>query len=244
MTTEPVAWSNDAISWHASSGDAGAIAEALYRRTCRVDFDAPGFCVLDPGQEMDSVTFRRLMVTLKRAMASIHEAEAGRTLVYLSAGRFDQQATTRPHLDGGPDECFLMLGYEPSAVRSELEIFDYARCAFDHGLTPDRFLAEHNPMFQRNLERLRPYGTRLPAFGASGYRIVCINNSCAPYSASEPVWQGVLHTATICAPDESAERMIDSTLIAPAPPGTPERIGAEALEAFAPGASDPPGRAR
>jgi len=47
-----------------------------------------------------------MMVDLKRAMARVHESVTGNTLIYLSAARFDQQTTTKPHLDGGPDECF------------------------------------------------------------------------------------------------------------------------------------------
>ena len=117
-------------------------------RTCRHEFDQPGFCLLNAGRALDSMGFRRLMADLKQAMAEIHEARTGNTLVYLSAARFDQQTTTKPHLDGGPQECFLMLGYEPSAVDAKLEIADYSKCAFDLGLTPQEFLAKHNPMFQ------------------------------------------------------------------------------------------------
>ena len=46
-------------------------------------------------------------------------------------GRFDSQTTTKFHLDGAPDEAFLMLGYEASPVRSELAIADYSKAARD-----------------------------------------------------------------------------------------------------------------
>ncbi len=59
---------------------------------------------------------------------------------------FDQQETTRPHLEGGREKCLLTLGYEPSEVDLELEISDYTRCALDLGLSSDEFMAEHNPM--------------------------------------------------------------------------------------------------
>lgn len=232
MNAEPPDWSREAICLRRESSDGESLAAELYRRTCRVDFDQPGVCVVELGPAIDSVGCRRLMVDLKRAMARIHEATTGRTLVYLSATRFDQQETTRPHLDGGPEECLLMLGYEPTAIESELEIFDYARCAFDHGLSPQEFMASHNPMFGAGQEILRPYAMRVPCFSRTKHRIVCINNSSAAWSESEPAWQGVLHTATIPAPDESDRRIVDSTMIAPAPVGTPDAVDDGALDDF------------
>ena len=172
------------------------------------------------------------MVDLKRAMARIQESRTDSALIYLSAARFDQQETTRPHLDGGPDECFLMLGYEPSDVDSELEISDYAKCAFDLGLSPNEFMAKHNPMFQSGYELLRPYSTRIPCFSRNDFQIACVNNSSAPFSQDQPMWQGTLHTATILSPDESARRVINSTMIALAPKGTPDTISESKQKEF------------
>ena len=195
-------------------------------------FFRAGFCLLNAGSELGSQGLRRLMVRLKQEMAAIHEARTGRTLIYVSAARFDQQTTTRPHLDGGPAESFLMLGYEPSAVRSELEISDYARCAHDLGMTPQQFLARHNPMFRSGIELLRPYTTRIPCFSQPNYQIVCINNSSSPYSADRTTWQGTLHTATVVDPDEGQRRVINSTMIASVPLGTPESVSAAELDEF------------
>lgn len=208
------------------------VAAEIYRRTCRVDFDEPGFCVLNLGYDIGSVACRRLMVELKREMAAIHESTTGNTLAYMSAARFDQQETTRPHLDGGPDECFLMLGYEPSAIESEIEIFDYAKCAFDHGLSPAEFMAEYNPMFTAGHEILRPYSTRVPCFSRAEHQIICINNSCSPYSQSRPAWQGALHAATILTPDESERRVINSTMIASVPVCTRDAVDENDLHDF------------
>lgn len=181
---------------------------------------------------MSSVEFRQLMVDIKCEMTAIHFSRMQDTLVYLSAARFDQQETTRPHLDGGPDECFLMLGYEPSEVSSELEIIDYCKCAYELGMTPKGFMAKHNPMFKPGYELLRPYATRIPCFSPSNYQIVSINNSSAPYSAYGSTWQGTLHTATILTPDESKRRVINSTMIARATLGTHDVIDSAILESF------------
>ncbi|WFM72814.1 hypothetical protein [Halomonas sp. CKK8] len=232
MNDDSFTWSRDAICLDPSSWDLRSIAADLYRRTCRVNFDMPGFCVLNLGRDIDSVTFRHVMVDLKRDMAAIHEAATGNMLAYLSAARFDQQESTRPHLDGGPDECFLMLGYEPCAIDSDIEIFDYAKCAFDHDLSPNEFMARYNPMFKPGHDILRPYATRVPCFSNTDYQILCINNSCAPYSESQPAWQGTLHAATITSPDESARRIINSTMIVSVPAGTSDFIDDGQLNDF------------
>lgn len=231
---KPIAinWPRDSICMHPTSRDVSLIAPDVYNRTCRTDFDEPGFCVVNVGPSVDSVAFRRMMVELKCAMTALHASETGNTLIYLSAARFDQQETTRPHLDGGPEECFLMLGYEPSDVDAEVEIADYAKCAFDLGITPNDFLAKHNPMFQSGAEMLGPYSTRIPCFSRTDFQILCINNSSAMFSRNPPTWQGTLHTATILTPDESKRRVINSTMIAPARIGTPDAISESELEEF------------
>lgn len=233
MKFETSTWSPDSICLKPDKADARALAESIYERTCRTDFSQPGFCAVDVGSEIDSIAFRKLMLNVKLEMASIHAVQTGKNLVHLSAARFDQQETTRPHLDGGPDECFLMLGYEPSAIDSELEITDYAKCAFDLGLTPKEFLVKHNPMFRSGFELLEPYATRVPCFSKTSYQIICINNSSAAYSSSEPAWQGTLHTATILTPNEDERRVINSTMIASVPKGTLDAVNVNELNEFA-----------
>jgi hypothetical protein len=41
--------------------------------------------------------------------------------------RFDQQVNTPFHVDNAADQSFLMLGYEPSEIESELHIYKYMR---------------------------------------------------------------------------------------------------------------------
>ncbi|MGN6546809.1 MAG: hypothetical protein ACTHK7_17265 [Aureliella sp.] len=232
MVVASLPWKADQICIKAGNRDVPSLAATLYERTCRTNFDAPGFCLLNLGRGIDSQRFRETMVALKHAMAAIHQAQTANTLIYLSAARFDQQISTRAHLDGGPEECFLMLGYEPSPVESEVAIIDYAHCAWDLGLTPQQFWVKHNPMFQTNLELLEPYATRILCFQPNEFQILCINNSSAPYSPEHPAWQGTLHLATILTPDESQRRVIDSTMIAPAPAGAHDAISDAELKTF------------
>lgn len=232
MTVSVPTWSMCAIcSTLADPFDVDMIAEWVLEAVARTDFDAPGFCVVGLGSEIGSVGCRRAMVDLMRSMSTRHESTTGRSLAYVSAGRFDQQTTTRPHLDGGPDECLLMLGYEASEVDSELEFVDYARCARHLGLTPRVFLERHNPMFEAGRELLRPYTARVPCFARADYQIVCINNSSAPFERGR-TWQGVLHTATIPHPNESQRRVVNSTMIARCDPGTPDDVGEAELSEF------------
>ena len=230
MTDAAPTWSprEYAIAFH----DTFDLAGEAYRRVCRSAFDAPGFCIIDLGPESSSVAMRQAMVALKRELQSILHARSGRELLYLSAERFDQQQTTKFHLDGAPQESILMLGYEPSDVASEVSLADYSRCAHDLGLMPDDFLAAHNPMFPPGAKLLQPYVTKLDAFSNRSFQIVLINNSHAQYSETNGGWQGVLHTATILNPNESKRRVINSTMIGVFPAGTIEAISEQDQEAF------------
>lgn len=125
-----------------------------------------------------------------------------------------------------------MLGYEPTDVDSELRIFDYSKCAFDLGLSPKDFLARHNPMFQVGYEMLLPYSTQIPCFSPTDFRIICINNSSAPFSRDAPRWQGTLHMATILAPDETKRRVVNSTMIAARPANSSESLTEADEQAF------------
>jgi len=230
------AWSEGDFCLAVSAGSAGtqlgALAHAVYDRVCRTDFRAPGFCLLDLGSGTSSQELRRVMMAFKAEMRSIHRARTGRDLVLLSAARFDQQVTTKPHRDGGPDECFLMLGYEPTAVQSELAMSDYSRCAHDMGLTPAEFLEQHNPMLTAGQRLLEKYTTRVVCFGNRSHQILFINNSSAPYADGALTWQGVLHTALIPNPDEAQRRVVNSVMVASVAQGTLEAVSAAEQAAF------------
>jgi hypothetical protein len=209
-----------------------AVAVEVYERVCRTNFIAPGFCLVDLGSAWSSQKFRECMIALKRELRRIHRGRRGCDLVLLSAARFDQQVTTKPHRDGGPEECFLMLGYEPSDVRADILIADYAKCAFDMGITPSEFLDRHNPMFAAGERLLEAYTTRVRCFSNDNYQVLLINNSIAPFSDAAPAWQGVLHTATIQNPDTSRRRVINSLMVASVPLGEAEPVTEREQEGF------------
>ena len=206
-----------------------AAADRIFTAVWRLDFSAPGFCVLDLGPELDSHALRSLMLDLKERLSAIADQRCGTRFAYRSLGRLNQQVTTRFHLDGAPDQSLLMLGYEPSAVQSRLTMADYSRCAADLGIVPKQFLDEYNPMYRQGEARLAGYQTELPAVAEGQSRIVLINNSSLPFSMSHPNPLGVLHQAEIPHPNASHRRVINSIMLRV---GDTEEIDADALQRF------------
>ena len=86
----------------------------IFERVCRRDLSQPGFVLIQLPVFDTTFELRQLMLDLKHGLSRRHEDLCGGKLVYQSMGRFDQQETTKPHRDGGPEESLLLLGYEPS----------------------------------------------------------------------------------------------------------------------------------
>ncbi len=223
MTKLTYTWPRNSICLRPAPLEVDSLAEEIYYRVCRTDFRTPGFCIVNAGRTIDSQTLRRWMALIKDGMAGIHEERTGKTLAYHSATRSDRHAT-RPVVETVPAESFLLLGYEPSAIDAAIEIADYARAAHDLGLSPQEFLARHNPLLREGQEILRPYASRLPCFSKTDYQIICINNSSATYSPEQFHWQGVWHTVADAATDSSQPRVINSMVITSVSAGLQDRV--------------------
>jgi len=183
----------------------------VFAQVFRTDFDAPGFAVLGFSQPIIPQELRRAMIALKRSLSAKLNDLSGRHLNYLSMGRFDQQNTTKFHLDGAPDESILMLGYEPSHVRSRLFMADYSKCAHGMGMSPRQFLDSHNPMFAAGAMLLEPYISPVECFDSARAQIVIINNSS--HALDGTGLQGVMHQAIIDSPDPAQKRVVNSTML-------------------------------
>lgn len=207
-----------------------AQAETVFDLAWRFDFAAPGFAVLDigPGPGIDSHTLRSWMVVLKKRLSEIGFSRGRGRFVYKSMARFDQQETTKFHLDGAPDQSMLMLGYEPSKVVSRLFLADYTHAASDLGITPQQFLTDFNPMYRRGEEFLGRYTTELPQPDEGHSRILLVNNSSLPFSEARTNPLGVMHKAIIVTPDDAERRIVNSTMLAVGG----EEIGVEKQEEF------------
>jgi hypothetical protein len=221
-------WSAEDYSMNLRALPGPGVADRAYGLAWRLDFSAPGFCVLDAGG-IDSRTLRASMLALGELLAAAGRRRGGRGFGLRALARFDQQVTTKFHLDGGPERSVLVLGYEPSRVRSRLFLADYARAAFDRGLSPQAFLRDHNPMYRAGDEALGPYVTELPQPPAGHARIVVVNNSSLAFTDARTNPLGVLHKAEILNPTPAEHRVVNSLLLAA---GEPDEIGGDCRAAF------------
>jgi hypothetical protein len=180
-----------------------ATADQVFDLVWRFDFTAPGFAVLDIVPGLDSHTLRSRMVALKERLSEIGVRRGGKPFLFRSMARFDQQETTKFHLDGAPEQSMLILGYEPSNVVSRLFLADYTSAAFDLGITPQVFLHDFNPMYKKGEELLGRYVTELPQPGNGHSRILVINNSSLAFTEARMNPLGVMHKAIIVTPDET-----------------------------------------
>jgi hypothetical protein len=193
-----------------------AVATDLFRRAWRAALDQPGFAVVRFATPVDSHQLRRAIFDLVAAMPVAFVAER--------LGRFDQQVSSKFHRDGAPLASFLMLGYEPTTVRSRVFIADASRAAHEAGMPLPEFVAKFNPMFPAGEARYLPFVSELELPHGEPY-IVAINNSLLPFDPPNPL--GVLHKAVIVGPDPVARRVINSVGLTPAPAGaakTPAEI--------------------
>jgi hypothetical protein len=195
-----------------SAPDQGT-AEKVFDLVWRFDFTTPGFCLLDIGPSVDSHLLRSWMVDLKEGLSEVAVRRGRRSFRFRSMGRFDQRETTKFHLDGAPAESMLMLGYEPSKVRSRLFLADYSRVAFDLDIAPQQFLQDFNPMYRRGEGLLCRYVTELPQPTEGHARILLINNSSLPFTEARTNQLGVMHKAEIVNPTESERRIVNSTMV-------------------------------
>lgn len=222
-------WPPDAYTLDLPAAPDATIAERAYDLAWRFDFTAPGFCLLDAGPGIDSHTLRAWMVTLKQHLSEVGVRRGTGPFAYRSMARFDQQETTKFHLDGAPEQSLLMLSYEPSPVRSRLSLADYTRAAFELGITPERFLHDYNPMFRAGEAVLAPYVTevRQPAEGRAF--ILLVNNSSLGFAEDRSRPLGVMHKAEIAEPNEAERRIVNSTMLVI---GAVEDVGAEQQREF------------
>jgi hypothetical protein len=207
------------------------LADEVFARVFRREFTQSGVALIRFTNPISSAQLRQAMVHLKELLDARFFQHTRQRLNYLSLGRFDQQASTKFHIDGSPDEAYLMLGYEPTAVDSAVSIADYTKAAHDWGMTPKTLLDAHNPMYAANEDRLRPYARRLQHFDRSASQILLINNSSLPYHAGENSL-GVMHQATILTPMPQQPRWVNSTMIGVRAADEAETMDHERLQEF------------
>jgi len=164
----------------------------IHNAVWRQDLTEPGFYWFDAGV-VDSHQLRRKMIEISKVFTGLE--------VY-SMSRFNQQNTTKFHLDGGPIPNILVLGYEPSKVKSRLFLADHPCAANDLQVDPKALVSK--AMFGKD-EGLQPYVTELPQPEEGHSYILFINNDAV---------LGVMHKAEI-EKNPAEFRMVNSIMLAP-----------------------------
>lgn len=180
-------------------GNVAASAAEVFRRVWRTTLDWPGFALLRFPREVGSRELRRAMVDLVAALPVPFVPER--------FGRFDQQVSSKFHRDGAPPASLLVLGYEPTAVRSRFWLADASAAAARAGLGLTEYLTANHPILPTGEAALAPFVTELDIPHGEAYLVVA-NNSLLPNDGRSPL--GVLHKAVIPLPDSNGRRVINS----------------------------------
>ncbi len=185
-----------------------------YENVFRSTLSQPGYVVLDFGPEFDSRQLRKRMVALKKALELKIEKILGGHLSYQWLGRFDQQGNTKFHIDNAQDYSFLMLGYEPSEVRSELYFLDYPQYASDHGMSLDTFFDRFDPLDPSNQTKIESYKKQVSPWIEGHYKIVLVNNCNGKQDQDLNIpGLGVFHKAVVPDQDATKTRVVNSMML-------------------------------
>lgn len=195
------------------------IARYCTNKVFRTDTKEAGFIHFDLGKNLTPYQFRYIMVDLKKELSKFTTVEFDKKLSYHWLVRFDQQVSTPFHVDNAGDQSFLMLGYEPSEIESELHIADYYRYANESNTAPKDYLENFTPIFKEDEALLAPYTTKLKSNFRDRYSIVLMNNS-NPKSSLETL--GIYHKAVIVKQDLSKSRIVNSMVLNMLPKNRPD----------------------
>jgi hypothetical protein len=197
---------------------AAAAAPEVFRRVWRTSLNEPGFVLLRFAHEVSSRELRRAMVELVGAFPVEFVPER--------FGRFDQQVSSKFHRDGAPPASLLVLGYEPTSVRSRFWVADASAAAARAGANLAEYLAANNPMFPAGEVKLAQFVTELDLPHGESF-VILVNNSMLSFGGGNPL--GVLHKAVIPSPDPAGRRVINSVGFTPRGGGLaglpPEELG-------------------
>ncbi|WP_116770574.1 hypothetical protein [Maribacter litoralis] len=183
------------------------LAQQCFSAVFRTDTDKPGFHHFDLGKNNTPFEFRTIMTTLKKELSLLSETHFSKKLSYHWLVRFDQQVNTPFHVDNAGDQSFLLLGYEPSEVESELHIADYHAFA---KANDQEHIANFTPVFKEDESLLVSFTTKLKLFDKEAYHIVIMNNCNATLPAET---LGVYHKALIVKQDFSKSRVVNSMVL-------------------------------
>ncbi|REE08650.1 hypothetical protein DFQ09_106117 [Winogradskyella pacifica] len=187
------------------------IANKSFQAVFRTTTEPPGFIhLVFSKKEITPYQFRSIMIDLKKELSKLSVSKFNKKLSYHWLVRFDQQVTTPFHVDNATDQSILMLGYEPSAIKSELHIADYYTYANEAFEAPEDYFNNFSPVFKDNENVLLPFISKLKLVNMDNYSILIINNS-SPKSDVDTL--GVFHKALIINKDLNKNRIVNSMVL-------------------------------
>ncbi|WP_179348414.1 hypothetical protein [Winogradskyella pacifica] len=187
------------------------IANTSFQAVFRTTMETPGFIhLVFSKKEITPYQFRSIMIDLKKELSKLSVSKFNKKLSYHWLVRFDQQVTTPFHVDNAADQSILMLGYEPSAIKSELHIADYYTYANEALEAPEDYFNNFSPVFKDNENVLLPFISKLKLVNMDNYSILIINNS-SPKRDVDTL--GVFHKALIINKDLNKNRIVNSMVL-------------------------------
>lgn len=187
------------------------IAEKSFKSVFRTTTEAPGFVhLVFSNKEMTPYKFRSIMIDLKKELLKLSVSTFNKKLSYHWLVRFDQQVNTPFHVDNAANQSILMLGYEPSEIKSELHVADYHAYANKAHKTLEDYSNKFTPVFKDDEDLLQPFISKINLVNEDNYSIAIINNS-SPKSNIETL--GMYHKALIRNKDLGKSRVVNSMVL-------------------------------
>lgn len=187
------------------------IAEKSFKSVFRTTTEAPGFVhLVFSNKEMTPYKFRSIMIDLKKELSKLSVFTFNKKLSYHWLVRFDQQVNTPFHVDNAANQSILMLGYEPSEIKSELHVADYHAYANKAYKTLEDYSNKFTPVFKDDEDLLKPFTSKINSVNQDNYSIAIINNS-SPKSNIETL--GMYHKALIRNKDLGKSRVVNSMVL-------------------------------
>ena len=214
---------------------------ATMTRVLRNDYTQPGVALLDGGTTGESRTFREFLSKFVHAMDTKFQQQHNKKLWITSAVHLNQTISTPAHVDIGPAESVLVLGYEPTPVPSRFRVVDYIRYAESIGQPVHAFLREFLSKPQESSSMFDGFKTELSDFRHDRFQIIVVNNSTISLESCQRTKMGmlgVMHQVTVDDQDlEGKVRMINSMLLGVSAMDALSVYGEEDLQKFIEGES-------
>ena len=166
-------------------------ALALHRDVLRRSDRSPGWALLDLGPNSTATELRKTQRDLAETLDAEERRLHARGLEPTALTFFDQGETTPFHVDGGPEESVLLLGYEPSLRSSVLRVVDLPLAAAPASV--GSFLRAHPNGLPADDERLLAMSTTI-RWDPAHFVLVALCNSILEVGEG---WRGLLHQASV-----------------------------------------------